>query len=175
MDKHDVLEIDKDQISAFIPQVEDQFFTDSAYAVLDENWVAKEGYKGFKNWLKFAGLQKWKRNWDCDNMATSFKLYMQMLHAKYNPYSFTERFKKVGTNGTNVESIAVGDIFYKINGDERRAHAINLLICAQPIYSRTKNENWDKHELKKVYFEPENGHIVDLSEVEEASIWYASF
>ena len=71
----DVLELDKDQISELIPDVEDKFFTDSAYAVIDEDWIVKVGYKGYRKWVEFAGLSKWKTNWDCDNLAASFKLY----------------------------------------------------------------------------------------------------
>ena len=49
-----VLELDKDQIAALIPDVEDQFFTDSAFAMIDKDWIAGEGYKGYKNWLNFT-------------------------------------------------------------------------------------------------------------------------
>lgn len=168
----DVLELDKNQISAFIPDVEDQFFTDSAYAVIDKDWIVKEGYKGYKKWLNFAGLSKWRTNWDCDNLAASFKLYLQILHAKYNPYTFTDRWKKRGKNITNVASVAVGAIYYKVDGDDKRAHSINLLICEDGFEFGPKG---NRHKFKKVYFEPEHGKIVKLDPKEEKTIWYANF
>jgi hypothetical protein len=168
----DVLELDKDQIAEFIPNVEDKFFTDSAYAVIDKNWLVSEGYKGYRKWLGFAGLSKWKTNWDCDNLAVSFKLYMQMLHAKYNPYTFTDRWKKKGENATNVDSVAVGVIYFKIDADDRRAHAINLLICTDGYEIGQKG---NRHKLKKVYFEPKGGVAIELMKKEEETIWYANF
>ena len=168
----DVLELDKDQISELIPDVEDKFFTDSAYAVIDEDWIVKVGYKGYRKWLEFAGLSKWKTNWDCDNLAASFKLYLQIHHAKYNPYTFTERWKKKCENLTNVASVAVAAIYYKIDGDDRRAHSINLLICIDGFEFASKG---NRHKLKKVYFEPEHGKIVKLTKKEEKTIWYVNF
>lgn len=167
-----VLELDKDQIAALIPDVEDQFFTDSAFAMIDKDWIAGEGYKGYKNWLNFAGLDNWRTNWDCDNLAASFKLYLQILHAKYNPYTFTDKWKKRGKNITDVASVSVGVIYYKVDGDDKRAHAINLLICDNGF---DFGHEGNTHRLKKVYFEPEHGKIVKLTKKEEETIWYANF
>ena len=116
-------------------------------------------------------LSKWKTNWDCDNLAASFKLYLQILHAKYNPYTFTERWNKKGENLTNVASVAVAAIYYKIDGDDRRAHSINLLICIDGFEFASKG---NRHKLKKVYFEPEHGKIVKLTKKEERKMSLSS-
>ena len=171
----DILEIGKKDLEYYLQGIgtKNKFFSDSAYAILEESWLLGEGYKSYRKWLNLGGLGKWKNNWDCDNLAVSFKLYLQMLHAKHNPYTFTDRWKKKVENMTNVESVAVGVVYYKI---ERKGsssmHAINMAFCPQG-YAFTPEGNF--HTLKRLYIEPEDGTVKKLTKKEEASIWYANF
>lgn len=170
-----ILEIGKKDLEYYLQGIdtENKFFSDSAYAVLEESWLLGEGYKSYRKWLNLGGLGKWRNNWDCDNLAVSFKLYLQMLHAKHNPYTFTDRWKRKAENTTNVESVAVGVVYYKIEREGSSSmHAINLAFCPSGFgFSPTGNF----HTLKKLYIEPEDGTVKELTEKEEASIWYANF
>ena len=168
-----VLELNKAKLEDLLPDIEQRFFTDASYAVIDENWLVEEGFIAYRKWMDFAGLRDWKGNWDCDNLAASYKLFLQILHAKHNPYTFTQRFNKKGKNTTNVDSVAIGTIFYKISRKGSSSyHAINLAICSAG-YNFDRRGN--THKFKKVYIEPEHGAIIKLTKKEEDSICYINF
>jgi hypothetical protein len=137
---------------------------DREYAILDESWVEKQAYKGFLAWVSIFGFKYkiqnslWKKNWDCDDMSTSFKVYLRFLHASFNPNTFSETYLKNVENETDAESVAVGSIFYK--NSPTSGHAINMLIDS-------------KEEV--TFFEPKHGGYVSLSEAEENNIWYINF
>jgi hypothetical protein len=165
-----VLEINRERLGSFLPDIEQCFISDKAYAILDERWLVEEGYKAYKKWLALADLRNWRTNWDCDNLAASYRLFLQILHAKHNPYAFTERRNKKVENDTNVDSIAVGVIYYK--NSSASYHAINLAICGSGFeFGRSGNV----HTFKKVYIEPEHGVAIKLTKEEEDSICFVSF
>ena len=74
--------------------LESLYVGDRSFAVLDKGWVIGKAYPAYKKWLKFQSISKWRNNWDCDNFAYSFKSFLQALHAKHNPHTFTQRQKK---------------------------------------------------------------------------------
>ena len=134
--------------------------TDRNYSHLDLEWIEKEAYKGYKNWLSIFSFSRginnsdWKTNFDCEDLANSFKLYLRLLHAEANPHTLSSGKK----NETDTESVLVGTICY--NNSSSSAHAINIFI----------NGN-----NKPVFFEPMYGKFINLSRQEKENIWYVSF
>ena len=55
---------------------------DRSYVVLDADWLKKEAYPAYYKWLSFAGVTKWRTNWDCDNFSQTFKTFLNILHAR---------------------------------------------------------------------------------------------
>ena len=96
----------------------------------------------------------WKTNFDCEDLANSFKLYLRLLHAEANPHTLSSGKK----NETDTESVLVGTICY--NNSSSSAHAINVFI----------NGN-----NKPVFFEPMYGKFINLSKKEKEETWYVSF
>ena len=53
--------------------------TDRNYAILDPEWVEKEAFKAYEEWISIFGFNRkinnshWKTNWDCEDLSDSFK------------------------------------------------------------------------------------------------------
>ncbi len=152
-------------IQSSFPNVKHLIITDKDYAFLDLEWVKKDAYLAFIEWIKVFGFQRkirasyWKTNWDCEDLSNSFKAYLRFLHAAANSYTLSERMsgKK---NITNATSVSVGTIFYKNGKDGLGGHAINLFF----------SEN-----MHPVYFEPDSGRYIHLNSKEEETVWYVNF
>ena len=155
----------KRTIQSSFPNVKHLIITDKDYALLDLEWVKKDAYLAFIEWIKVFGFQRkirasyWKTNWDCEDLSNSFKAYLRFLHAAANSYTLSERMsgKK---NITNATSVSVGTIFYKNGKDGSGGHAINLFF----------SEN-----MHPVYFEPDSGRYIHLNPKEEKTVWYVNF
>lgn len=173
-----VAQIKKEEIEALLPEgIENLYFTDRDYAMYRPSFLLEDGYKSYSEWLSFAGIKSragldfWRSNWDCDNLAFSYKTYMSMLHAKENLNTFSDKRRKNVENTSDSESVAVGVIFYKMTKDYGKRgksysmHAINAAV--------TVNSN--NSELEIIYIEPKNGSKLKLTQEEENSIWYANF
>jgi len=138
--------------------------TDRNYAVLDPEWVEKEAYKAYINWISIFGFTRkirnsfWKTNWDCEDMSASFKIYLRFLHAANNPNTFTDRYLRGKKNETNSDSVAVGTLFYK--NSPTTGHAINVFVSPKGDLS---------------YFEPKDGIFINITEAEEKKVWYVNF
>jgi len=146
---------------------------DRSFAVLDKDWVIGKAYPAYKKWLRFHSISKWRNNWDCDNFAYSFKLFLQSLHAQHNPHTFTDRRKNNVENTTNAESAAVGVIYYMIKRKNNSSmHAINVLIST--ITQGFLAES-NRHQYTPCFFEPDGGVEVKLSKEEKDSICYINF
>jgi len=147
-------------------------FSDADYAMFSERFLTQDGFSKFKKWLGFCGMdstagqkQHWRRNYDCDNLAESYKAYMSLLHARANPLSFTESFKKGKENETKAEGVAVGVVYFKIKAKGSTSHhAINIAI--------TKGL---RNELTAIYIEPNGAGKINLTKKEKESIWYVNF
>ena len=164
--------IKQDDIDNFLPEdVENVFFSDADYAMFTETFLTIKGFQGFKKWLKFCGIissgqkQYWKRNYDCDNLANAFKTYMNLLHAKANPLSFTESFKTGKANETTAQGVAIGVIYFEIKGKKTSSHhAINMAITRGL-----------RNQLVPIFIEPNGAGKIKLTKQERESIWYANF
>ena len=134
--------------------------TDRDYSHLDLEWIEDEAYKGYKNWLSIFSFGRgiknsdWKTNFDCEDLANSFKLYLRLLHAEANPHTLSSGKK----NEISTESVLVGTMCY--NNSSSSAHAINIFI--------------DGNE-KPVFFEPMYGKFINLTKKERYETWYVSF
>ena len=150
----------------------DVFFADADYAMFSERFLIGEGFNGFKKWLTFCGIdnnggqnQYWKRNYDCDNLAESFKTYMNILHARANPLTFTESFKSGKDNEASAQGVAVGVVYFKIkNKGSVIHHAVNMAITRGL-----------RNELVSVFIEPNSAGKINLTKKEKESIWYVNF
>ena len=131
---------------------------DKSYVVLDADWLKNEAYPAYYKWLSFAGITEWRTNWDCDNFSQTFKTFLNILHARENSLTFTERSKSNKKNFTEAEAVAVGTMSY--NNSARSEHAINMVIG--------KN-----NEL--LFFEPDGGDFLNLNKKQKESIWYLNF
>ena len=137
--------------------------TDSDYAYLELEWVENDAYEGYKNWLSIFDFGRgvknsdWKRNFDCEDLANSFKIYLRLLHAEANPSTMTEELSGK-QNESSSESVLVGTIFF--NNSSSSAHSINVLFDAN---DRPK------------FFEPMYGKFINLTQNERESIWYVEF
>ena len=150
------------------------YITDSSYAIPDCSYIKTEVYNSFTKWLKFIGLDRktgqkqfWHRKFDCENLASLYKSYCDLLHYKTNPLSFTENSKAKKKNKSDSEGLAVGTVWYDNSKapNSQNLHAINAVITQRP---GAKN-------LSVVYIEPNNGAQLTLTKKEKESIWYAKF
>jgi len=134
--------------------------TDRDYSHLDLEWIEHKAYKGYKNWLSIFSFSRgiknsdWKTNFDCEDLANSFKLYLRLLHAEANPHTLSSG--KI--NEIDTESVLVGTMCY--NNSSSSAHAINVFI--------------DGNE-RPVFFEPMYGKFINLTKKERYETWYVSF
>ena len=133
------------------------YLNDQSYAVMDASWIKAECYKGYRKWLGLAGINKWKTNWDCDNFAQSFKMYVNLLHARANPETFTSKHKSGKKNACDAHAAAVGVVFYK--NSNRSAHAINVIA--------TEDD-------EVLFFEPDGGDFLNLTNKHKESTWYVN-
>jgi len=148
------------------------FFSDADYALFSDRFLTHDGFSGYKKWLKFCGrdcakgqTQYWRRNYDCDNLAESYKTYMNMLHAKANPLTFTESFKSDKQNETKAEGVAVGVIYFEMKSKGTSSHhAINVAV--------THNA---RNNLSLIFIEPNSSGKIKLNKQEKESIWYVNF
>ena len=163
----------QDDIKKLLPgNIDNLFFSDADYSVLTERFLTGEGFNGFKKWLTFCGIdnkggqnQYWKRNYDCDNLAESFKTYMNLLHARANPLTFTESFKSSKYNDTNAQGVAVGVMYFEIKAKRTSSHhAINIAITRGL-----------RSELVPIFIEPNAAGKIKLTKKERESIWYVNF
>lgn len=163
----------QDDIKKLLPEnIDNIFFSDADYSMFAERFLTGEGFNGFKKWLTFCGIdnkggqnQYWKRNYDCDNLAESFKTYMNLLHARANPLTFTESFKDGEHNDTNAQGVAVGVIYFEIKAKKTSSHhAINIAIT-----------RGIRNELVPIFIEPNAAGKIKLTKKERESIWYVNF
>ena len=131
-------------------------------------------YNSFTKWLTFLGLDRktgqkqfWKRKFDCENLASLYKSYCDLLHYKTNPLSFEENFKAKNKNKSDSEGLAIGTIWYDNSTapNSKNLHAINAIITQKP----------GQQKLSVIYIEPNNGSQLSLTKKQKESIWYAKF
>lgn len=122
--------------------------SDSNYRTVDTSWLGSSFYTQFKNELFTKGIVKWDAKFDCDKFAQYFTSLLQVTY-------FIQNFQSWSVS----ESLAVGELYYKIGGDATKGHAINLVYI-----------NGDFQ-----FFEPQIGQFVTLTPVEIASVYFVKF
>jgi len=153
------------------------YITDSTYAIPNCAYMITDVYNRFTKWLKFIGLdrkagqkQYWHRKFDCENLASLYKSYCDLLHYKTNPLSFTDNSTAKKKNKSDSEGLAVGTIWYDNSKTPNESlpatlHAVNAFITRKP----------GQKELAVIYIEPNTGSQLSLTKKQKESIWYAKF
>lgn len=119
---------------------------DAFYNIPDKNWLLIEFQQSLKSFLDFFGLKKWEdQNNDCDDFARAAAYLAQILHSRTPG-------REKGT------ALAVGEFHY-IKENPKGAHAINFAIVKNP-------------DLKLVFFEPQTGEELILTQAEKESCYY---
>lgn len=121
------------------------FVGDSTYAIPDIDWLLKDYYKKYKEFMVSNNLYAWKENFDCNRFAAIYMCYLQALHS-YETQN-------------EAQSITVGEMWY-MSKTEGGPHAINIAMV---------NDN------KIIYIEPQNGRRLYLSKKEKSSAWFIRF
>jgi hypothetical protein len=126
------------------------FLTDTDYEIPTHDWIGGKFYNLYRNWLWKNNRERWTTYSDCDNFAFMFMVFANLCHAKT-----MDARKKLGQK--TYQGIAVGVVFYMINGDNTRGHAINFIHTDKGIE----------------FLEPQDGSWVKLTDKERASAWFA--
>lgn len=118
---------------------------DDSYAVPTLRWLQGAFWDSFLAERWAKGLKTWERRNDCDNFARAFAQHAQDCHAI--------------STGRDDEGLAVGEFFYtRRTGD---GHAIVVAFVD------------DDH--RRVFIEPQNGQVIDLTPAEIASCSFVRF
>jgi hypothetical protein len=126
----------------------DIFVTDADYITPKIDWITNTFYSNYEFWLRKNNMFKWKSYKDCDNFAFIMMVFASLCHAKT-----MEVFEKKGKK--TYQGVTVGVIFYNIDGKKGKGHAINAVICGQQL----------------LFFEPQSGKWVELTQEEKDSVW----
>lgn len=122
---------------------------DSNYKTVDFNWLQNTFYASFKKELFDKGVTQWDAHFDCDKFAQYFTSLLQVAYYVANFYSWN-----------TSESLAVGQLYYLIGGKQNQGHAINIIY---------------KDDGGFLFFEPQSGQFVALSDAELKSIFFVKF
>lgn len=142
------------------------FIGDKSYAPVKKEWVIWF-YGKFRNDLSSGayGIVKWDEKFDCNRFAGDFASSAQIMYFQRSFSSFSKS-----------KAVAIGEVWYvpdyifngvkmvlNINVDQkgnitRTGHAINFIFT-------------DKEGL--LFFEPQSGAFIQLSENEKKSIYFA--
>jgi hypothetical protein len=129
--------------------------SDQNYFCPNKKFVFEELFPKYWSWLNVLKLAKWEHKWDCDNFADAFKLF------------------SCGYYSQNIESdaegIGIGVINYMANirAEDKSAggHAINIIY----IQNESQSDQIDNFDI--IFFEPQNGSELKITEQEFDSIW----
>lgn len=124
------------------------YVSDTEYSIPKSSWLTGDFYSLYRSWTIRERLYEWKSYHDCDNKSITFMAFAAMCHSK----TMAARQKE---GKDTVQGIAVGMIFYLINGNKKKGHAINVVHSEKGIQ----------------FFEPQNGRILNLTKKERDSIW----
>ncbi len=124
---------------------------DAFYVTHTIDYFTGKGYKKFKKWLHRTGIFNFSYSFDCDNYAEAYRVYTHLVHTTY--------LKRNKLNDAKKQSIGVGIIWY--TKDDGIGHAINIIL--------TKNDDYNDVIL---FFEPQTGDVIELTENEKQTINY---
>lgn len=115
--------------------------SDVDYALPKASWLTGTFYDFYRAWRFDHNLNEWSTKNDCDNFASLFFAFAQICHAK----------------GDRVEEgIAVGQMFYGLNGDRTKSHSINVAVTDKGV----------------IAIEPQTGKLVQLSKAEKDCVYF---
>jgi hypothetical protein len=120
---------------------------DTAYGEINSAWL-KGFYIRWKADLFRKGVVKWEKRFDCNRFAAHFAAEAQIAYYIENFHSWTDG-----------RAAAVGEIWYLVDGQKDRGHAIVLAYT----------------ERGPVYIEPQTGKEVTLTSAERESVYFMRF
>ena len=117
------------------------YLSDSYYALVDHFWFHEIFAPNIKK--KFP---KYSKTFDCDNFSGSVVFFAQWLH------NYTQCF--------NCDSVAVGELYYSMEGDLENGHAINIILYQKDgkylyeFYDVNKSSKvvLDKKEINSIFY-----------------------
>jgi len=121
-------------------------FADQRYEPVSEDWVRNRMNPWFKDTLKKARLNKWRKDWDCDDFAGLYHALARMYYAWQN-------------RAKAADSPAIAEIWYEQDSGTR--HAINAIVVGKKCKLR--------------FFEPQTCRFKSLSDRERKSIYFVRF
>jgi hypothetical protein len=133
------------RFSQLCPDLTNIFCADRNYAEVKKDYLLKNFYNWYKGFLFNQDVVRWDTRFDCDDFARSYSTLIQLAHFQ--------------AKGNNDEGVAVGEIFFHINGDPTKGHAINCAFTEEGL----------------IFIEPQNGTQLHLSNEEVNSIFFARF
>lgn len=132
-------------IEKYFTNQQNVFVVDAQYGIPSIDWFEKKMFKFFEDEMKRRDIWKYSASNDCDNFAWEFRNCCSWANAL----------------GKEVESIAVGTIYYK--QDYASGHAINVALVRE------------NGKIVKKYIEPQKPGFITLSATEEKSIFFVHF
>ena len=130
--------IDSLELHEMFADVNPCVIADGTYNCPTLSWLLGAFAQYYKDWLaeEAKQLTQWVEKFDCDDRAFLFKVLAQVCHAK--------TFQGI------ADGLAVGVVFYLVDADINKGHAIN----------------WAETDEGLVYIEPQTCQVVELSEDE---------
>jgi hypothetical protein len=125
----------------FVAKARKSQISDSGYNAPSLKWVMEKFYPFFVKKLDELGVSVWDEKWDCEDFSSFFRNLAQICHRK---------------SKGSAEGIAIGEIYYRQDGDNAGNHAINVIFL----------------ENGPIFFEPQQGLPVKLSAAEMNSIYF---
>lgn len=125
----------------FVAKARRSQISDGSYNITTLEWIIQKFYPFFVKKLEELGVSVWDEKWDCDDFSSFFRSLAQICHRK--------------SKGT-AEGIAIGEIYYRQDGDNVGNHAINVIFL----------------ENGPIFFEPQSGLPVKLSAAEMNSVYF---
>jgi hypothetical protein len=129
--------------------------SDQNYFCPQKKMILEEIFPKYWRWMASLRLTKWMHKWDCDNFADAFKLFSCGYYSQ--------------NIDSEAEGIGVGVINYMANlraeDGATGGHAINI------IYAQNESNSDSIDNFDIIFFEPQNGQELKLTEKEFESIW----
>lgn len=119
-------------------------YADARYTLPTREYVDRIMLPAFETWSRANGLWDWKTRHDCDDKADALKVFAQQCF-------------RHSRDTTEADGFAVWRLYYSVDADPGRGHAINAAMTDEGI----------------VYIEPQTARIATLTQDEKRSIWHA--
>jgi hypothetical protein len=118
---------------------------DRTYAPVKKKYLLENFYDWYRKFMFSQDVIKWDSRFDCDDFAALYRSLIQLAHFQ--------------AKGNNDEGVAVGEVFFWQEGNPDKGHAINCGMTEEGL----------------IFFEPQTGKQLHLSNEELASIFFVRF